>query len=112
MGFNATVVVCLDQLSSIEEDSQFGKSLSLDILRCSSSPNHCIYGHHGATVVEVHHADHLVPVLVGGNTGVVIPAYVGINPDEKDHETNIRVLKEMARVLGFRISKIPTKQGM
>jgi hypothetical protein len=111
MGFNATVVVCLDQLDSIERDPQFGKNLGLAILRCNSMPDHCgIYGPHGTMVVEAHHADHLVPVLVGGNTGVVIPAYVGINPNEKEHETNVRMLKEMARILGFRISKIPEKK--
>jgi hypothetical protein len=106
MGFNATVVVCLDQISSIENDPQFGREFSMAVLDCNGR-NRKIYGPHGIMVVETHHADHLVPVIVGGNTGTVIPAYVGIDPNETNDSTNVRVLKEMARVLGYRVSKIP-----
>jgi hypothetical protein len=110
MGFNATVVVCLDQLHEIDNDPKFGPAFSQAVLQCSGR-NKAIYGPHGIVVVETHHADHLVPVIIGGNTGRVIPAYVGINPNEYDEATNIRILKDMARVLGYRVSKIPTKES-
>ena len=106
MGFNATVVICMDQLSSIEADPRFGSDLAHAILKCSGR-NIPIYGSHGTMVIEAHQANHLVPVIVGGNTGTVIPAYVGIDPNEKSEDTNVRILKEMARVLGYRVSKIP-----
>ncbi|MCK9567493.1 hypothetical protein M0R72_00925 [Candidatus Pacearchaeota archaeon] len=102
MGFNSTVIVCLDQLDSIEKDPGVGQSLALAVYRSSIS-NRPIDGPHGMMVVETHHADHLVPVIVGGNSGTVIPVYIGINPNEAREETNIRVLKEMARVLGYRV---------
>ena len=110
MGFNATVVVCLDQLDSIEKDPDFGKNLSLAVMQCNGR-NNPIYGHHGIVVVETHHADHLVPVIVGGNTGIVIPAYVGINPDDTPENRNLKILKTIAQVLGYRISKIPKKRS-
>lgn len=108
MGFNATVVVCLDQLDFIEKDPHFGKELSLAILNCSSRGSGA-NAPHGVRVVEVHHADHLTPVIVGGNTGVLIKAYIGIDSNESIDDSNVRMLKEMARVLGYRVSKLSKK---
>lgn len=110
MGFNATVVIGLDQLYWIETDPNFGKSLSLSVMQCGGR-GEARPGPHGTMVVEMHHADQLVPVIVGGNSGTVIPAYVGINPNESNEATNLRVLKEMARVLGYRVSKVPKKRS-
>ena len=111
MGFNATVVVCLDHLDSIEKDTQFGRGLSNAIIECSVI-NTPIDGPHGSVVIEAHHADHLVPVIVGGNTGRVIPAYVGIDPNKSIDDSNLRILKDMARVLGYRVSKISKRPGV
>lgn len=74
MGFNATVVILVDQLSSIERDPEFGKKLAAAVRHRSS------YGRRedhpyvtGQTqVIEVHHADHQMVVAVGGNTGQVL----------------------------------------
>jgi hypothetical protein len=105
MGLNATVVVNLDRLNQIEEDPAFGKELSRAIQ--DQTPFEGVTdGPHGTRVVFVHHSSCLAPILVGGNTGMAIPAFTRINPNETDEETKIQVLKKMARVLGYRVSKV------
>jgi hypothetical protein len=110
MGFNATVVICLDHLESIRTSQNFGAVLTQCILDKSFGAKYPIYLPNGVVVVEVHHASGLVPVLVGGNTGKVIPVFVPINPDETAEETNIKVLKEMASALGYQIRKAPKRK--
>lgn len=88
MGYNATVVVLVDQLNAIESDPQFGKKLADAIRHKLRDPNN----RHGSDpyvpgqtqVVEVHHADAQVAVAVGGNSGQVLGvagSYVA-KPDE------------------------------
>lgn len=78
MGYNTTVVVLNDALGAIAEDAEFGKRLAEAINRVSrgkpvSVAAHGKYGIHcnAALVVETHHADYDVTVVVGGNTGRV-----------------------------------------
>jgi hypothetical protein len=108
MGFNATVVVNLDQLNRIEEDPTFGKGLSEAILRDHRT---CLGtdGPHGTKVVFVHHSSTLIPFLVGGGTGQMLSGCIKLNPNESQEETEVRVLKEMARSMGYRVSKIKKK---
>lgn len=73
MGYNATVVVLVDQLSAIENAPNFGKQLA-DAVRAKLNDPNGRYGREpyvaGQTqVIEVHHADQMVVVAVGGNTG-------------------------------------------
>ena len=76
MGFNATVVVLVDQLSSIECDPEFGRKLANAVRHKLNDPNN----RHGrepyitgqTQVIEAHHADSQIVVAVGGNTGQVI----------------------------------------
>lgn len=72
MGFNATIVVLLDQLDSIRRDAEFGKRLADAIIKKSSDPNSDPYVTGQTQVIEVHHADHQIVVAVGGNTGQVL----------------------------------------
>lgn len=82
MGYNATVVVLLDRLSEIEADPEFGRKLA-DAVRYQASFAGAKRGQPGwqrlgnetvgqTQVVEVHHADYSVVVVVGGNTGRVL----------------------------------------
>lgn len=96
MGFNATVVVLLDQLHIIEKDKDFGKKLADAIRYRASMPEHVDkpdrpgFRHFGAEatgqtqVIEVHHADNFMVVAVGGNTGQVlgVGGYYTNTPDE------------------------------
>lgn len=76
MGFNATVVVLVDALSTIEKTPDFGKQLA-DAVRAKINDPRGTYLREpyvaGQTqVIEVHHANYQVVVAVGGNTGQVI----------------------------------------
>ncbi len=103
MGFNATVVVLLDQLDRIERDPNFGKQLADAIRRVSARPNESHQYVAGQTrVIEVHHADQQIVVAVGGNTGKVLGfgGYYRATPDEiikslnQDRLARKRVAKE------------------
>ena len=80
MGFNTTVVVMNDALAQIEHDPEFGKNLAraiyevqrgkpVDVPACGERSVHC----NAATVIESHHADYMVLVEVGRNSGRVVP---------------------------------------
>ena len=110
MGYNATVVVMLDALHAIERDAEFGAKLSRAISRsvCQGAPtdvsacNHC----NAATVIEAHHADRLVPVLVGGNNGQVVG--VSVRHDDGPEE----LLRALANHLGYRLARKPTRKAV
>jgi hypothetical protein len=113
MGFNATVVVLLDALHEIDKDPEFGHKLASAISKKSirkgiidvSALNHV----NAASVIETHHADRLVPVLVGGNIGAVVE---GVSISYRDGDTELRdivLLRALAAKLGYRISKILAK---
>jgi hypothetical protein len=76
MGFNATVVVLVDQLDAIRRDARFGEQLAEAISHKLRDPNNRHGGDPYVTgqtqVVETHHADSMVIVAVGGNTGQVL----------------------------------------
>jgi hypothetical protein len=100
MGYNSTVVVMNDALNAIKRDPGFGESLSkacLEVIRGKrvdvSSNGHV----NAATVLESHHADHLVPLLVGGNTGYVIED-CWLNYRDSSDEA---LLKVLAKKLGY-----------
>jgi hypothetical protein len=88
MGFNATVVVLVDQLSAIENAPNFGKQLADAVRAKLNDPNErhirAPYVAGQTTVIEAHHADHMMIVAVGGNTGRVIGCGGGYRaePDE------------------------------
>jgi hypothetical protein len=87
MGFNATVVVLVDQLSRIENDPSFGKQLADAIRAKLNDPNErhikVPYIAGQTQVIEAHHADSMMVVAVGGNTGKVL-GYGGSYRSEPD----------------------------
>lgn len=85
MGYNATIVVLLDQLDRIENDPNFGRQLAGAIRAKANRPRDDHQWVAGQTqVIEVHHADYQVVVAVGGNTGRVIgnPVWYSSTDDE------------------------------
>jgi len=103
MGFNTTVVVLNDALHEIEKDLTFGKKL-VDAIRCRergvlyrqvSSNGHCGV----ATVIEEHHADEMIAVAVGGNTGLVL-GHCGSYATSME-----QMLKNLATEMGYRLVK-------
>lgn len=104
MGFNTTILVLNDQLERIKNDPEFGRKLYEAILKAQGTRGEAIpVGEHGAWVVESHHADQIVPILVGGNKAIVI----------SDVWANARFLKApedevfqgLARKLGYKVTK-------
>ncbi len=109
MGFNATVVVLLDRLHDIEHDPHFGKKLT-DAIRYRATrpaeydkpgtPGYQPFGNEatGQTqVIEVHHADDKMVVVVGGNCGRVL-GYGGSWPGTKIDDDKA-IMKNLRRDL-------------
>ncbi len=113
MGYNATVVVMVDALHDIRRDTSFSERLAQAITNVSafhkpldvSAMNHI----NAATVIETHHADRLVPVLVGGNTGLKIDMYLPISWNNGNPEEAL--LRSLAEKLGYRLSKKPATKS-
>lgn len=107
MGYNTTIVLLNDALSSIEGDLNLGKKLRDATLKMSlagqkpvdvSAGNHC----NALLVVETHHADQMVPILVGGNYAhVVDKTYVKWNNDKMEED----LLRQLADKHGYTLRK-------
>jgi hypothetical protein len=88
MGFNATVVILVDQLSAIEAAPNFGKQLADAVRHKLNDPTdrygRAPYVAGQTTVVEAHHADGMMIIAVGGNCGKVLGYGGGYrsDPDE------------------------------
>lgn len=106
MGYNSTLVVLNDGLDFIKDDKDIGAKIRSAVLKLSVSngPVDIDAGSHvnAMTAIESHHADGLVPVLVGGNYGQVVKN-VWI-PYISDH-AEMYLLKELAHKLGYNVSK-------
>lgn len=80
MGYNTTVVVLNDALGFIENDPEFGKRLARAIMEVQRGKPIDVSAHskgggvhcNAAAVIESHHADHDVCVIVGQNYGRVV----------------------------------------
>ena len=117
MGFNTTVVVYNDSLHAIEKDPKFGKKLVDAIMslhnrdssttdRSPSAGYHC----NAAFVVETHHADQMVAVLVGGNMGQELGYAGGYTLDVDKEEDKIQAIRNLAASVGYDLRKCPTKR--
>ena len=79
MGYQATIIIHVDALNSISNDKNFGKKLSDAILKkANTGPQgeqtvrFNSRSQSAGAVIEVHHADEMVLVESGRNTGRVI----------------------------------------
>lgn len=83
MGYQATIVIHLDEIDTIAQDKDFGEKLRDAVLskanrdpqgdttvRFNTSSERKIAS--AGAVIEVHHADHNVLVETGGNTGRIV----------------------------------------
>ncbi len=79
MGYNTTIVVMNNNLGSIEEDKNFGKTLANAIRehqRTGEKIDVCAHGNRciaitAAKVIDTHHSSHYELIKVGENTGFV-----------------------------------------
>ncbi|TNE32329.1 MAG: hypothetical protein EP349_01840 [Alphaproteobacteria bacterium] len=83
MGYQATIIIHLDEIDTIAQDKDFGKKLAAAVLeKANKSPqgdqtvrfntSSARKSAFAGAVIEVHHADHNVIVESGGNTGRII----------------------------------------
>lgn len=110
MGWNTSLVLMNDALGSIERDTQLGEKLASAVKELSirkpvdvSAGGHC----NAITVLETHHADFLVPVLIGGNHGWPIGGSLpwSTKPDEMEKE----LLQRLAHKHGYTLRKKPSR---
>lgn len=97
MGLNTTVVILNDTLNDIENDREFGKNLAIAIQQGDKYVQAGRYGR-AAQVVETHHADIKVVVVVGGNTGELLHGGYA-NYRNSAEETAVQVLKDLGYVV-------------
>lgn len=104
MGYNTTVVVLNDALNLIMRDPAFGENLAKACaqpllfgtkeLIAVPALNHVNAAH----VIETHHADRLVPVLIGGNIGKAVEdLHLGYR------DTEVAMLKALAVKHGYEL---------
>jgi hypothetical protein len=106
MGFNTTLVLMNDALSSIENDTELGKKIASAVLELSiRRPVDIAAGGHvnAITALETHHADGLVPVLIGGNHGYPLPLSIRWATAPGDME--LELLKRLADKHGYNLRK-------
>ncbi len=103
MGYNTTIVLLNDHLESVRNEHALGERLHDAVLSLSRGKMVRVGG--GIQVIETHHADALVPVLVGGNCGQVLDASVHWSADDVE----LALLKRLAEKRGFRLAKKKAK---
>jgi len=114
MGYNTTIVVLNDALGNIGQDPDFGKNLEQACLMHRDRPiDVSSYGFvSAARVIEQHHANGVVPVFVGANSGLVGSTHhdYSILRNKSGNylpkqEAELKLLKAMAEQLGYRLAK-------
>lgn len=123
MGFNTTVVIMNDALDQIRDDPEFGKRLYDAVLKSGCGvPEElsCLVraGNHvnAAVVVETHHADGLMIVAVGANSGRVVGSThwerLKVEPKEAFREQIIRDLsRDVTDLVVSKRRRKPRKGG-
>lgn len=118
MGFLTTIVIDNDMVHTIKDDPKFGEKVYQAVLQVDmAKPGELvpIYSHGQLSgrvgeAVETHHADTVVPVLVGAQQIRALPeASTSWGHDNRAVEEAI--LRRLAEKLGYRVSKKPKSGG-
>lgn len=101
MGFNTTVVIRNDMMNSLRSSMKAGEIIVNAADRLHESKGEPVDFSYG-NVIETHHADGLIPILSGGNTGRKINdiwiAAFDLNPE-------LTLLKSLAEKHNYRLVK-------
>jgi len=102
MGFNTTAVILNDGLSSIRDNPNIGKEIADAVLSLSvQKPVRVPSGH--IVLVETHHADGYVPILVGRNEG--IPLNVAVHWSREQDAAEKELLRSLAAKHGYNLHR-------
>ncbi len=112
MGWNTSAVIMNDALHDIAKDKDIGEKImrAAQTLHGRGEPvdisamNHC----NAITLIETHHADSLIPILVGGNSGKLLPG-TGLHWNVSEEEFEVTLLLQLANRHGFHLRKKPKK---
>jgi hypothetical protein len=107
MGFNTTVVILNDHLSSIRDDKEFGRKLHDACLKIWEG-NAVDMG--VARVVDVTHSGDASVVVVGGNTGSVLNPYAPESRRTRVEDAEC-ILHSLAEMYGYSLVKKSKAKG-
>ncbi len=103
MGHNATMVISMDLAHLIKDDSKFGEKVYNAALRVVRGEPVSI--DNVAAMIDCHHADWYQVMIVGNNSAIVPKSGTNWQRDDTEDDVKLRVLKELAEELGYRVSK-------
>ena len=111
MGFNTAVMLCNDELHTLERSETFAKDL------CDAASEAYCYNKSvrvkrtNAIVLPSEHADVKRVLVVGGNTIVKTDLYMLDRFSEiKQNDLELKILQEAANKLGYYLRKKPAKK--
>ena len=111
MGSNTTLVILNDALHNIKEDKEFGQKVHDAVLETDGRNRRTILysgnGNCGETV-ECHHADDIMLIAVGGNSGELL-GYIGsyrLYHDKNPELAKWKAIKRLATQKVCELNKI------
>jgi len=109
MGFRTVVVLYNDQASSWEADPELGRKISqrMSFAMGSKKDKEADLGY--GRVVECQHADVQTLAVIDGYDFKAL-AYDHWYQNKSDEEMQLRLLKEAAEKLGYRLTRMPQKK--
>lgn len=107
MGYRTVVMLSNDHSHEWANDPNLGKKIAY-AMNSSPAQGRSV-GNYGS-VVECVHADVQTLAVLDGYTFFDEVAVKTWTRDEIEQERNLKLLKEFAKSMGYRLSKIPTKE--
>ncbi len=117
MGYNTTLLLLNDAIREIDKDpAGWWKETRLHLStfngrRDGESGHDYGFGTHanGFTIAQVAHADVTSLIAIGGNYSTVLLSEMGLGSQHTE-EGQIKILKALARKLGYTVSRKPRKK--
>lgn len=112
MGFRTVVMLCNDRTSEWENDHELGKKIAraMNYANSRDRSDLAILGNYGR-VVECAHADCQTMAILDGYASFQPLSHKGWVRDESKDDVALKLLKEAAEKLGYRLVKRPAKKG-
>jgi hypothetical protein len=111
MGFRTVVVLNNDMSQQWEDDPELGRKIFMAASRkqFGGADKFEDRFEYGETIEQVH-ADTQTVAFLDGYGGDAV-AWTHWSRGETEEQKNLKMLKELARKMGYRVSKLPEKKG-